>query len=144
MYGFLADLMVGIHLIYVGYIVVGQLAIWLGWICGWRWTRNIWFRATHLLAIGYVAFEEFADLRCPLTLWEEHLRVLADQPVTGETFLGRCLHSILFYNFQPWVFTLIHLVCAGLVLLTFVLYPPRWSRAKPAFRGVDPSISYHA
>lgn len=134
MYGFLADLTVALHVCYAGFVVLGQVAIWLGWVMKWGWTRNFWFRALHLLAIGYVAFEEFADLRCPLSLWEEHLRVLAGQPVTGETFLGRMLHAMLFYDFEPWVFTTIHLACAAAVGLTFVLYPPRWPVGKSAGR----------
>src|SRR5215216_1255065 len=77
MYGFLADLMVAVHVGYVGYVVVGQLLIWLGWALGWKWVRNFWFRATHLLAIGIVAYEEVMGIRCPLSVWEEHFRELA-------------------------------------------------------------------
>ena len=74
MYGFLADLMVAIHIGYVGYVVVGQLLIWLGWAMGRQFVRNFWFRATHLLAIAVVAYEEVMDIRCPLSIWEEHFR----------------------------------------------------------------------
>ena len=35
MYGFLADVLVFIHCAYIGYVVLGQLAIWLGWPLGW-------------------------------------------------------------------------------------------------------------
>lgn len=125
MYGFLADLMVAIHVSYVAYVVLGQLLIWVGLLAGWRWVRNLWFRLTHLLAITIVVYEEVMDIRCPLTVWEEELRVRAGQPVTGETFLGRLLHSLIFYDFEPWVFTLIYLTCGTVVLLTFILYPPR-------------------
>ena len=75
--------MVAIHVGYVGYVVLGQLLIWVGWALGWKWVRNFWFRATHLLAIAVVAYEELMDIRCPLTVWEEHFRELAGQPVTG-------------------------------------------------------------
>jgi hypothetical protein len=125
-YGFLADLMVAIHVGYVGYVVVGQLLIWIGWALGWRWVRNFWFRATHLLAIAAVAFEQVFDIRCPLTVWEEHFRELASEPVTGETFLGRLLHSILFFNCQPWVFGAIYYTTLAVVALTLILCPPRW------------------
>lgn len=125
MYGFLADLMVAIHIGYVGYVVVGQLVIWLGWVMRWRFVRNFWFRATHLLAIGVVAFEELMEIRCPLSVWEEHFRELAGQPVSGETFLGRMMHSLLFHDFQPWVFAAIYYTTLVVVLLTLIFCRPR-------------------
>jgi Protein of Unknown function (DUF2784) len=126
MYGFLADLMVAIHVAYVGFVVVGQLLIWLGWAAGWSWVRNPWFRGTHFLAMAIVAFEEAMSIRCPLTVWEEQFRELAGQAVTGETFLGRLLHSILFYDFQPWVFSVIYYSMTAAIVGTLILCPPRW------------------
>ena len=58
MYGFLADLVVAVHVGYVSYVVVGQLLIVIGWMAGWNWVRNFWFRMTHLLAMAVVVFEE--------------------------------------------------------------------------------------
>jgi Protein of Unknown function (DUF2784) len=135
MYGFLADLMVAIHVGYVGYVVVGQLLIWLGWALGWKWVRNFWFRATHLLAIGIVAYEELLDIRCPLSVWEEYFREKAGQPVSGETFLGRLMHSLIFYNFEPWVFTTIYLTTLSVVVLTLILCPPRWPFRRAAVKA---------
>ena len=135
MYGFLADLMVAIHVGYCAYVVLGQLAIWAGWAAGRKWVRNFWFRATHLLAIGVVAFEQVFDIRCPLTVWEEHFRELAGQPVTGETFLGRLMHSVLFHDFQPWVFAAIYYTMLAVVALTLVLCPPR----RPGRSGKAPA-----
>lgn len=128
-YGYLADLMVAVHVAYVAFVVVGQLLILIGWMAGWSWVRNFWFRALHLLAIGFVAFEEFIDMRCPLTVWEEQFRAMAGQPFSGETFLSRLMHSLIFIEGQPPIFfTMIHLGFAALVLLTVVLVPPRWPR----------------
>ena len=138
MYGFLADLMVAIHVGYVGYVVVGQLLIWLGWALGRKWVRNFWFRATHLLAIGVVVYEELMDIRCPLSVWEEYFREQAGQATTGETFLGRLLHSLIFYDFQPWVFTTIYLTTLSVVILTLILCPPRWPfRRCPSVAATD-------
>lgn len=125
MYGFLADLMVAIHVGYVAYVVLGQFLIWAGWAFGRRWVRNFWFRATHLLAIAVVAVEQFFEIRCPLTVWEEYFREKAGQPVTGETFLGRLLHSLIFFDFQPWVFGAIYYTTLAVVVLTLILCPPR-------------------
>src|SRR4051812_33627883 len=40
MYGILADLLVAVHVAYVAYVVVGQLAIWTGWAFGCQFVRN--------------------------------------------------------------------------------------------------------
>jgi hypothetical protein len=135
MYGYLADLLVGIHIAYVAYVVIGQLLLWFGWARGWRWVRNPWFRWTHLAAIAFVALEEFVGMTCPLTDWERALRELAGQPFSGQTFLARLMHDVLFYQGPAWVFTAIHLVMAGLVLATFVLFPPRRFRRVPSAPG---------
>lgn len=126
MYGFLADMMVAVHVGYVVYVLVGEVLILAGWWRGWVWVRNFWFRATHLFAIGAVVFEEIAGLRCPLTVWEEWLRTRAGQSVNGETFIGRLLHSILFYNAPPWAFTVSYLMIGAIVLATAFLCRPRW------------------
>jgi hypothetical protein len=128
MYGFLADMMVAIHVGYVVFVVVGEILILTGWRRGWTWVRNIWFRALHLFAIGVVVFEEYTELRCPLTMWEEALRIRAGQPVTGESFIGRVLHSVLFYDAPKWVFTVGYSVMGAMVLATLALCPPRWRR----------------
>jgi hypothetical protein len=126
MYGFLADLTVAVHVGYVAYVVIGELLILLGWAIGWRWVRNFWFRITHLLAIVIVVAEEGFGVRCPLTIWEEYFRRQAGQSVTGETFVGRLLHALLFYEETPqWVFIAIHVAVGVLVLVTFILCPPR-------------------
>lgn len=125
MYAFLADLTVAVHVGYVAFVVLGQLLIWIGLLRGWQWVRNPWFRSLHLLAITIVVVEELNDWRCPLTVWEEMFREKAGQPTSGGTFLGRLLHSIIFFDFEPWVFTVIYLTCGTLVLGTFLCFPPR-------------------
>jgi len=129
MYGFLADLTVAVHVAYVGFVVIGELLILAGWALGWRWVRNFWFRSIHLLAIGAVVVVELADVRCPLTIWEEAFRTQAGQPMSGETFMARLMHAILFYEAPPWVFTAGHLAAGALVLATFIFCLPRLPRA---------------
>jgi hypothetical protein len=128
LYGLAADATVGVHVMYVAYVMLGLALIVVGWACGWKWVKNPWFRLTHLLAIAIVVYEELMNIRCPLTVWEEKLRVLAGQPVTGESFMGRCLHSILFYDAPPWVFTVGYLSFGSLVFATFLFFPPRMWR----------------
>lgn len=140
MYGMMADLLVAVHVAYVGYVVLGQLLIWVGWACGWQFIRNLWFRLTHLAAIGFVAFEEAIQMPCPLTVWERTCRELAGQPFSGESFVGRLLHSLIFIQFEEaWSFTVLHVGFALVVLLTFVLCPPRWRRQQPVNASIPVS-----
>src|SRR5260221_8253978 len=105
MYGFLADVLVIVHCVYVAYVVLGQLSIWLGWSLGWRWLRNFWFRVTHLAAIAFVAFEEAIGMDCPLSVWERQLRELAGQVERPGTFMGRLFHDVLFLPLPAHYFT---------------------------------------
>lgn len=129
-YGLAADLLVAIHLAYVAYVIVGQLAIVVAAPLKWQWARNPWFRFTHLTAIGIVAYEAIYRIRCPLTVWEEQLRELGGQTFAGsDTFVGRLLHNVLFVeNVPEMAFTVAYCAMALLVVQGLVMYPPRWFR----------------
>lgn len=127
-YSLLADFVVAIHLLYVSYIVVGQLAILIGGWRRWSWVRNRWFRWTHLIAISIVAFEAMAGIVCPLTVWEDELRRLGGEAPSEGTFIGRAVHAILFFDLPAWVFTTIYVSFAVMVLATLWLVPIRRRR----------------
>jgi uncharacterized protein DUF2784 len=124
-YGYLADAVVAIHVAYVTYVLVGQMAICVGAVSRWAWVRNPWFRWSHVAAIVLVAAEALLGIVCPLTLWEADLRALAGQEVSDATFIGRLLHNILFYDVQPWILEACYISFALLVLATLLLVPPR-------------------
>jgi hypothetical protein len=125
-YAYLADGVVAVHMAFVAFVVFGQLAVVACGPFGWGAVRNFTFRVLHLAAIGVVAFESLAGVECPLTTWEHNLREAAGQPVDrGATFIGDLLHRWLFYEADPAVFTKIYVGFALLVLLTWVLLPPR-------------------
>jgi hypothetical protein len=139
-YGICADLMVAIHVVYVAYVVIGQLLIIVAAPLKWQWARNPWFRFTHLTAIGIVAYEEIRGLRCPLTVWEEQLRQLAGQVFNvSDTFMGRLFHDLLFIDNKPEIFfTTIHLAMMVLVIQGLIMYPPRKFRLK---KKAEPIVS---
>jgi hypothetical protein len=131
-YGFLADGVVALHFAYVAFVVGGELVILLGLACRWQWVRNLWFRLTHLLFIGVVAAEAAFGVACPLTVWEVRLRELAGQPVEEGSFLGRLFHNLLFVPVEPSWLPVLHIGFGVLVLLTFLLAPPRRLAARPS------------
>jgi hypothetical protein len=126
MYGFLADLMVALHVGYVAYVVGGLLLTVAGWIRGWKWVHNFWFRVSHLIMMLVVVYEEIMEIRCPLSEAEDYFRRLAGQPMSGETFMGRILHSLIFYDAPKYVFTIGYFSFGALVLATFIFCRPRW------------------
>ena len=123
-YSFLADIVVVMHFCYVTFTVGGELTILLGGAFRWAWVRNLPFRIAHAAAVVLVAGEALAGTSCPLTVWEYRLRVLADQRVKAQmSFIARLVRSIIFYDFPAWVFLLIYVGFAVLVVLTFVVVP---------------------
>lgn len=130
-YSLLADVVVGVHVLYVGFVVLGELAIWLGLVCGWKWARNPWFRWIHLILMAIVGTEAVLNITCPLTRWEAQLRALGGQETDGTSFMGRLLHDLIFIDAPEWFLTSLHITFTLVVLLTFVLAPPR-RRPKPA------------
>jgi len=129
-YGILADVVVGVHVAYIAYVVLGQLLIIVAAPMKWEWARNPWFRFSHLAAIGIVSYEAIRSLRCPLTVWEEQLRELCGQSFNdSDTFVGRILHDLMFIENQPEIFfTTMYIAVLALVVQGFVMYPPRWFR----------------
>jgi len=117
----MADLIVVVHFAIVLFIVGGLLAVWAGAALGWRWVRNPWFRYLHLAAIGYVAVEALLGIACPLTAWEDLLR----GGVRPDSFVGRWVRRLLFYDAPEWVFTAAYAAWALATLATLRLVPPR-------------------
>ncbi|HUX14537.1 MAG TPA: DUF2784 domain-containing protein [Spirochaetia bacterium] len=128
-----ADLIVTVHLLYVGFTVGGEILILPGGILRWKWVHNLPFRIAHLAAMALVAVEALAGVSCPLTVWEYALRQRAGQHVDSQiSFVGRLIREIIFYNFPPWFFTILYVGFTLLVGLTLLLVPPRSKRAPPA------------
>src|SRR5262245_16237336 len=127
LYGFLSDLVVFIHFLYVAYVVVGQLAIFAGIALKWQWIRNPWFRWTHLTMISIVALESISNFRCPLTDWQVALDELAGRQPSDKPFVAQLLDNILFCNVpvDHWGFKVGYISFAVLVIACLWLAPPR-------------------
>ena len=122
-YRVLADVVVAIHAVYVGFVVFGLIAILAGRAMGWRWVRNLYFRMLHLAAIGFVCFESIIGIDCPLTTLENALRLGGGQRGYGSDFIGYWLDRLIFYDLPPRVFMILYLAFGLLVLSTLWLVP---------------------
>lgn len=138
----LAQTVMLIHLGYVAFVVLGQLAIVIGLARGWEWVRGSTFRVLHLTAMAIVAFETAAGLPCPLTELEYHFRAKAGQTPPDIPFIERMVvHNLVFFEGVPrWVYRACCLGFGLVVASTFLLAPPRW-RTEEVAPCEQPSMS---
>ncbi|RYX98193.1 MAG: DUF2784 domain-containing protein [Comamonadaceae bacterium] len=124
----LADAILALHVVVVGFVVIGQLLFMAGGWRGWRWVRIGWVRLAHLAVIGFVVIQSWLGATCPLTIWEQMLRRQAGQAAYGESLIEHWLSRLIFFNAPMWVFVVAYSVFAALVLLTWWWIPPRWKK----------------
>jgi Protein of Unknown function (DUF2784) len=86
MYRILADLVVGLHLLFVVFVVAGGLLVL-------RWCRLAW---VHLPAAVWGALIEFAGWVCPLTPLEQDLRAAAGEVGYRGGFIEHYLLPLLY------------------------------------------------
>jgi Protein of Unknown function (DUF2784) len=147
----LANVIVFLHVLFVGIVVLSVPAILVGWWRKWTWVRNFWFRLIHLLMITIVVVETVFGVPCPLSVWERDLRLAGgqleyDRDVDGafklsdsgnrmlksnkeyeDDFVARLLRQMIMFNFVPDDVLVVSYYCFGvLILLTLFLVPPRW------------------
>ena len=139
LYLILADAILITHALIVLFNVASLPLIWLGRICGWRFVRNFHFRAAHLLLIAYIALQALVGKVCPLTDWENQLRLKAGTGASyGGSFIAHWVQRLLFYDADERVFVVAYVVFFALVLATLFLIkpnPPLWWRKR---RGLQP------
>ncbi len=128
-YRLLADCLVFIHLAFVVFVVAG------GFLILWRPS----LRWIHLPAVAWGVLIEFSGWICPLTPWEQALRLKAGQVGYGGGFIAHYILSILYpQGLTPGVQIALALLVIGVNvgIYTFVEY--RRARAIKG-RGTRPS-----
>ncbi len=86
LYRLLADVVFLVHFAFVVFVMLGGLAVW-------RWPKLAWL---HLPAVAWGALIEFAGWICPLTPWEQSLRVLAGEQGYSGGFVEHYLLPVLY------------------------------------------------
>jgi len=119
-----ADIIAIAHLGYVVFVVLGFALIFSGIIFSWTWTRNLWFRLAHLLAIGGVALEALLGIDCPLTVLEYNLRYAPHLSEEKPSFIGNLIDALLYYHAPEWLFSTLYTALAFLGVITFIIAPP--------------------
>ena len=130
-YLLLADVVLIIHLAFVGFVVLGFATIWIGYFLRWSFVRNFYFRLVHLSAMGIVVAETLIGFNCPLTTWETQLRFLAGEGGRYEgSFMQHWFHRILYYDISAEVFSVIYTLFFLFILTTFLVVKPKWLNLK--------------
>ena len=109
-YHILADLVVGVHALFVAFVVVGGLL-------ALRWP---WVAALHLPAAVWGALIEFQGWICPLTPLEKSLRAAAGQAGYEGGFIEHYLLPVLY---PPGLTRSVQLVLGSVVIaVNLVVY----------------------
>ncbi|MES3024971.1 MAG: DUF2784 domain-containing protein [Pseudomonadota bacterium] len=124
LYPLLADGVLMLHTGVVLFVVLGLPLILVGGARRWAWVRNFPLRVLHLATIGYVAFQSWFGIMCPLTTLEYWLRERGGQVVAEGDFIAYWLGKSLFFTAPPWVFVFVYSAFGALVVLSWVLVPP--------------------
>ena len=120
-----ADALLVLHVLVVVFIVAGLVLVCAGGVLGWSWVRNPWFRILHLIAIGVVVVQAWAGELCPLTEWEQALRLRAGDVAYTGSFIAHWLGELLYWEAPMWVFALCYSLFGALVLAAWYLVRPR-------------------
>ena len=95
-------------------------------LCSTRVRDARGWRVLHLLLTALVAAQAVLGIECPLTTWENALRIGAGQAGYGsQGFIADWLHRLIFFQAEPWVFTTLYGAWLAVVLLGWWWQPPR-------------------
>lgn len=131
-YAVLADAVLGLHVAFVLFVVVGLALIALGGVRGWAWVRDRRFRWAHLGAIGVVVAQAWLGVLCPLTTLESALRERAGTATYSGSFVAHWAGELLYFDAPPWVFTAAYTAFGLAVALCWLLVPPHPRAGEPA------------
>ncbi len=118
MAGWLADLVVVIHFLFIAFVVGGALLLF-------RWPRVAW---VHLPAAAWGVFVEWSGRICPLTPLENALRRAAGEAGYGGGFVERYLLPVIYPAgltpaIQLWL-------AASVLVLNLAIYSMWWRRRR--------------
>ena len=124
----LADAILVLHAGIVAFVVLGTVAILAGGPLGWRWVRRRGFRIAHLALMAFIALQAWLGRLCPLTGWEQALRVRAGQDAYAGSFVEHWLSRLIYFDVPWWTFVAAYTLLAMALAGCWWLWPPRSRR----------------
>ena len=127
----LADSVLIVHAMFVAGVVLPVPLIVIGKLRGWKWVHSLPLRLMHLGMIGFVIAESLLGVMCPLTVWENDLRMARGDTGYGDSFIAYWLKELLFWHFPSWVFTVIYAAFGSVVIALWWWVRPSRSQSSP-------------
>ena len=125
----LADAVLLLHAVIVFFNVGSLPFIWLGHWLRWEFVRNFYFRMAHLLLLVVITAEAVLGTICPLTSWEDELRVRGGAgPRYAGSYIAHWVGKLIFYDVDPRVFAVGYVCFLLLVVFTLIWVKPRATR----------------
>jgi hypothetical protein len=130
-YLLLADGILLTHFALVIFVVFGFIFIWIGHFAKWKSAKNAKFRICHVFIMGVVFCKSLLGIVCPLTEWENDLRIKGGEGRIYETgFVQEWIQKIMFYEFSEGTFMVLYLLFFALILMTFWAIPPNFKKKR--------------
>jgi len=125
----LANFAAAAHLAYFFGVSGGFVCIIFG-PSRWTWTRSVWFRLAHSIAIVIVLFENTVGLACPLNTVEWQLRASTTGAQEATRGVGSVLDGLLFHVISGRLLNGLWWLFGVLAVVSFVTMPPRLRHAR--------------
>ena len=124
LYKILADIIVTLHLIWVLFMLAGFILTLSGFF--WKKFFDRWvFRTFHLLGILLVSMLTVMGKYCPLTIWENMLRLKYEPSLTyPESFIIHYVKKLVYPEVNPLAIQIPTICIAFITLLVFIIKPP--------------------
>ena len=117
-----ADLVLIIHFCLVFFVVFGLVALPIGYLKNFSWTRNYKLRVAHILLMGFVTLEAIFGITCPLTIIENILRKVDTQ----QSFVSYWILQFIYWDLPTYFFAILYFSCFIWSLVFWKLHPPEY------------------
>ena len=117
----IADFILVIHFLIVGYVTAGILLIPIAYKMNWKTFKIKKLRVLHLLLIFFVTFESVFGFTCPLTSIENYLR----NALNKHSFISYWLQKIIFWDLPNFYFLILYCACLTLTICWWKFFPPQ-------------------
>ena len=124
-----ADLVLIIHFCIVFFVTFGLIAVPIGYLRNYTWTRNMQMRVVHMLFMGFITVEAILGITCPLTIIENILRHIEYQ----QSFVSYWISRFIYWNLPANFFIILYTSCFIWSVIFWRVHPPIYPNRKWVF-----------
>ena len=117
----LADFVLIIHCCIVFFVVFGLVALPIGYLNNYSWTRNAKLRVAHIFLMGFITLEAVLGITCPLTIVENTLRQIEYQ----QSFVAYWISQLIYWDLPPFLFVILYSFSFVFTLVFWRAHPPK-------------------